>query len=96
LSGGAQADGKLATSIDNPAVNRPGAYLSQVLIQGPFENRISCVVRCTITEIVATDTDITAIVVAITDMADMVAVDMTTVVLTDTVATRDIVIESLS
>ena len=59
-------------------------------------HHVRCVVRCTIAEIVATDTDITAIVVAITDMADMVAVDMTTVVLTDTVATRDIVIESLS
>ncbi len=59
-------------------------------------HHVRCVVRCTIAEIVATDTDIAAIVVALTDMADMVAVDMTTVVLTDTVATRDIVIESLS
>ena len=62
-------------------------------------HHVRCVVRCTIAVIVATDTDIAAIVVALTDMADMadmVAVDMTTVVLTDTVATQDIVIESLS
>ncbi len=60
---------------------------------------VSCVVRCTITEIVTTDTDIAAIVVALTDMADMadmVAVEMAPVALTDTVATRAIVIENLS
>ena len=60
---------------------------------------VSCVVRCTITEIVTTDTDIAAIVVALTDMVDMVdmvAVEMAPVALTDTVATRVIVIENLS
>ena len=60
---------------------------------------VSCVVRCTITEIVTTDTDIAAIVVALTDMADMadmVAVEMAPAALTDTVATRVIVIENLS
>ena len=63
---------------------------------------VSCVVRCTITEIVTTDTDIAAIVVALTDMADMadmadmVAVEMAPVALTDTVVTRAIVIENLS
>jgi len=60
---------------------------------------VSCVVRCTITEIVTTDTDIAAIVVALTDMVDMVDmvdVEMAPVALTDTVATRVIVIENLS
>ena len=60
---------------------------------------VSCVVRCTITEIVTTDTDIAAIVVVLTDMADMadmVAVEMAPVALTDTVVTRAIVIENLS
>ena len=65
-------------------------------------HHVRCVVRCTIAVIVATDTDIAAIVVALTDMADMadmadmVAVEMAPVALTDTVATRAIVIENLS
>ncbi len=58
--------------------------------------QIRCVVRRTITEIVATETDIAAIVVATTDMVDMVAVEMAPVAFTDTVVMRAIVIENLS